>query len=323
MTAEQPFVGRAAAVVLAAALAVAAVLPGVQRTQTEIDVDEHVYRNTLRYMRDGLGYYPATERALIDKEGAPPRTLRAVRPPAEFLLLRWFPERSWRWLAGIAYFGIILGAFCLGRPYGRYGGAIAALIAFVYVIAGAHRLYLHPEFYGAPFFILSLLEFRRGRDAGAAASAAAATVFRELYWLALAVGLVLGKRKRPWIVATVVGGAVLCVHWLLATDILSPSGRQAPFGREPRWPLSEALGLVTPTSTAIGIVAGMLVLGASFVGMRKVLKQDRAAALLLPYTIVMVGLTLWSTRSYWTLTFGPAIAAFVPAAFTRKEPATR
>src|SRR5213593_1771219 len=104
-----------AGVALSVAIALVATISGLRTGYAKQDVDEAVYRNTLLSMRQGEGYYPAMRDALVLKENRPPRSVRAIRPPTTFLLLRWFPPASWRWIAGLAYVGVLLGAWRLGR----------------------------------------------------------------------------------------------------------------------------------------------------------------------------------------------------------------
>ena len=62
-----------------------------------------------------------------------------------------------------------------------------------------------------------------------------------------------------------------------------------------------------------------LVLG--FFGLAQRWREDAGARLLLPFAAVMVLLTVLVGREYWSLTFGPALACFVPAALAELRPA--
>src|SRR2546423_537877 len=136
---------RAASSVLAVALALVAVFAGLHTGNKVLDTDEDVYQRTLRSMRSGEGYYPAMRDALIVKEKARPSSVRAIRPPTLFLFLRWFPERSWRWLVGLIYLAVLLAIARLGEPYGRYGSIVATTAGGVWMIGASSYLYLHAE----------------------------------------------------------------------------------------------------------------------------------------------------------------------------------
>jgi hypothetical protein len=297
-------------VAAAIAIALVAVLAGVRTGDAEVDVDQAVYRDTLVQMRAGDGYYDAHRDALIAKEGAPPRSVRAIRPPTLFLALRWFPESSWRYLVGLAYLAILLAAWRLGEPYGRYGGVIAVVLAGLWVVTASSFLHLHAELWGAPLFLWGALEVRRGRDARAAGLVATATIVRELFGLGLLIGLVLRKQRAPWIAATLAVIALGVVHVLLAQDVLSPAGTQAALGNEPYTP-SLVLTILSPGDNLGSWIVGIPMLVAGIAGLMRARRSDPAAAILLPFCAVMIPAAVVATRAYWSLTWGPAIAAFV------------
>jgi len=60
----------------------------------------------------------------------------------------------------------------------------------------------------------------------------------------------------------------------------------------------------------------MLVFG--FVGLARNV-HDRAARILLPFAIIILPLGIIATRSYWNLTYGPSVSAFIAAAFVKGE----
>src|SRR5258708_4739127 len=167
---------RKAAAVLAIAFAVISVFSGLHKGNKILDTDEAVYQRTLREMRTGRGYYRAMSDALVVKEGARPNSVRAIRPPTEFLLLRWLPEKSWRWVVGIVYLAVLLGLARLGEPYGRYGCLIAVVAGGVWMIGASSYLYLHAELWGLPFFVAGLVAVRRDDAPSAAALIAAGTM---------------------------------------------------------------------------------------------------------------------------------------------------
>jgi hypothetical protein len=309
---------RLAAAVLITGLTLLAVLEGFRTGYRVIDLDEAVYRNTLVSMRAGEGYYQAMRDAVEVKEGGPPRSIRAIRPPTMFLFLRWFPEGSWRWLSGGVFFGILLATWHLGRPYGPFGGAMACALAALWVLAASSFLFLHAEVWGLPLFLAGILAFRRRNDPAAATLVAAATTVRELYGLGLVIGLLFARRRRPWIVAILVIAGLTALHALLARSGLTPTGREVPLGNEPIT-LSFILRALSPGSRPAAWPFGLIGLGCGIAGLVRRRVADPAARLLLPFVAIMAVATVAATRVYWALTWGPAIAAFVPAAFWRSS----
>ena len=146
----------ALAVVAVAVVAVAALVSGLRTGWSRVDVDERVYVQTLREMRAGASYYDAMRDALVTKEGAPPRSVRAIRPPTMFLLLRPFPEVAWRWLAGASIAVSLWLLWRLGRPYGPYGGVAAVVLGGLWLLGAAPLLFLHAELWGLPFALALL-----------------------------------------------------------------------------------------------------------------------------------------------------------------------
>ena len=170
---------------LAILLAVAATAEGVKEGNTLRDTDEIVFQTTLHDMQGGRGYYPSMRDALIVKEHQPPTEIRAIRPPTLFLLLRPLPERSWRLVVGLIYLVVLLGAWRLGRPFGRYGGTLAAIGGGIWLLAFANFLYLHAELWGLPFLIWGAVALRSDDgDVRAAVLLALAVCFRELFAIA-------------------------------------------------------------------------------------------------------------------------------------------
>ena len=308
---------RVVAVALVGFFAVLATLTGIRAGDSVADVDEVVYRQTLLEMRTGEGYYDAMRDALAAKEHAPPSQVRSIRPPTMFLVLRWFPEQSWRWLAGIAYLGILLAVWRLADVHIGWPVWLAVAVAGIWVKSYSHFLFLHPEIWGAPLFLAGLLAYRRGQDRRAAILMAAATVVRELFALGLVLGLLL-RRRRAWLVALLVVAALAAFHAILARQVLDTGGREAPFGDERRT-LAFLLHLVSPGrdsgSHVIGV--GGLVLG--LVGLARARRSDPAAAFALLFVVVMLALSVWSTRVYWSAVWAPPLVAFLPAVILRRE----
>ncbi len=299
-------------------VAVTAVLIGVKIGYRELDVDEAVYRETLVRMQSGQGYYPAMSGALVGKEGSPPRSIRAVRLPTLYVALRWIPPGAWRYVVGIAYLATLLIAFRLGSPYGRFGGPVAAVLAGLWVIAGARLLFLHAEVWAIPFLLGGALVLRGGRDRSAAALIAFATIIRELCGLGLIIGLFLRKRKSPWALALAGVGMFALIHVGLAGAVLSPTGYEAPLGNE-RLDLAFMLDALSPGEGAAAWIAGIPILAAGLVGLGRVRSSDASATFLLPFVVIMAIATVGATRVYWAMLFGPGLAAFVPAAVAARR----
>jgi len=299
-------------VVLVALLALALTLVGVKTGLTVQDEDEAVYVNTLRSMRSGEGYYPAIRDALVEKEGVAPSSVRAVRPPTMFLFLRWIPEQGWRWAAGGVYLATLLLVWTLARREGRWAGIAAVTVAFVWLAPASPYLFLHAELWGLPFFLAGLLNLRRGRDGWAAFFLTVATLTRELFGVSILLALIVRKRREWWyaLSAAVAGGFI---HALVAGQILSPIGRDAPL-HNVGIDASLVFQVLGPGTTAFSVVVGLGVLALAMPGLiRHAREGDPAAAVLLPFTFVLAAAGIVATRLYWSLTWGPAIAAFVPA----------
>ena len=301
------------AVVAAVCLAVVATALGVGTGYRTVDVDEVVYRNTVVAMREGQGYYPAMRDALVAKEGAPPSQIRSVRPPTLYLVLARFPERTWRYLVGAVYLAVLLLAWRLARPLHAYGGPIGVVSAGMWVLGAAPVLFLHTELWGLPFLLAAALALRNRRWALAALALAIAALLREIYVLPLLLGLAVAPRRRAWVGAVVVVAGLAFVHAGLASDILSPDGREAAFGKSglsPGYVLSALSPSDRPLGWLFGIAGGIL----GFLGLRRLWPDDAAARVILPFAAVMAPLTVLVGREYWGLAYGPAVACFAPAA---------
>jgi len=294
--------------------AIVAVALGLQTGYHLVDVDERVYRDTLLHMRAGQSYYPAMRDALVSDKRERPTAVRSLRPPTMFLLLRPLPPGSWRWVVGVVYLAVLLLAWRLGRSFGVLGGPMAVVLAGIWVFGFADYLFLHAEVWGLPFFMAGLVALRRGNDRLAAAFMAAATFMRELFGLGLVLGLVLRGRRRPWLLAI---GAVcvgLVIHTVLAQSALSAHGHDAAFGNEHRT-ARYLLGLVSPAGTSIAYVFGLLTLALGLWGAARVRSVLPDARLMVVYSVVMIGLSVYATRQYWTAVWAPALVSYAPAAF--------
>jgi hypothetical protein len=311
-----------AAVAVAFILAFAATLIGVRTGWHPADADEIVYRDTLVLMRHGDGFYDAQRQALIVKEHQPPTSVRAIRPPTIYLVLRWFPPSSWRWLVGLVYLADLMLVWRLARAHSPPAGLLAVAIAGVWVLGFATYLFLHAEVWGLPFFLAGLLALRRDKPWAAAALFLAAASIRELYVVGLLGGLVLavaargaGRRTRavPWVAALATGVALYAVHVALSLGVLSAHGYNARFGNEHRT-LSFLLRLVAPISSGAGELFGVAVTVLGIVGCVRLARRDRAAAVAVMGSVVLLVASVWATRVYWSACWALPMAAFAPAA---------
>jgi hypothetical protein len=310
---------RATTLIVAVAIAAIATASGIRTGKEVVDTDELVYQRTLRSMRNGEGYYRAMSDAVAAKEGSLPASPRAIRPPTLFLFLRWFPESSWRWIVGVVYLAILLAISRLGDPFGTYGGLIATVAGGVWVIGASAYLYLHAELWGLAFFVAGLVAARRRADGRASGLILAATAIRETYGLGLLVGALLAKRRKPWLIA-LAGAIVLGVlHAWLAGSVVSVSGHQVALGNEPRT-FHAILRYLSPGDRTAAFVLGIAMLVLGFVGCGRSVR-DPAARTLLPFAVVMLVGSVLATRTYWNLTYAPAVSAFIPAALSKRIPA--
>lgn len=300
---------------VAVLLAVAATLLGLRTGYGMVDVDEVVYRDTLVSMGQGEGYYPAMRDALVAKEGAPPTQVRSIRPPTTFLLLSRFPADSWRYLVGGVYLAVLLLARRLGRTLHTYGGPIAVVLAGMWMLGAAEFLFLHSELWGLPFLLAGALAVRNDRWALGAVAVGLAAVQREIFVLALLAGLVVSARRWIWVTVVVVVAGLGLLHVILATDVLADRGREAAFGKSGLG-IRYILSALSPSDQAFGWLIGIPGLVLGFWGLARTWEQDAGARMLLPFAAAMAPMTVFASREYWSLAFGPALACYVPAALT-------
>ena len=306
---------RLASIAMALLLALVAVLAGVRTGNKVLDTDEAVYQRTLREMRHGVGYYKAMSDALVVKEGARPTSVRAIRPPTMFVVLRWFPESSWRWIVGLVYLAVLLAMARLGESFGELGPMIAVVLGGIWMIGASSYLYLHAELWGLPFFLAGLVALRRGHEKAAAILMGVAGIVRELYVLAIVVALFLSKRRGIWLVAGASLAGLFGLHYWLAHAFLSRTGHEVSLGNEPIT-LHSVLRFLSPGDRPFAFALGIAMLALGFAGIARNIR-DRAARLVLPYAIVLLVAGIVATRSYWNLTYGPAVSTFVPGLFFR------
>jgi hypothetical protein len=300
---------------LVVGMAVVATAEGIREGNALVDADERVFQVTLHRMRAGDDYYHAMRDALVAKERRPPSEVRAIRPPTEFLFLRLFPVNWWRRVVGLVYLAVLLAAWRLGRPWGRYGGVLAVVGAGVWLFAFTDFLYLHAELWGLPFLMWGLVALRRDADWWAAAALLLATAVREPYALAFAVAFLIrrGWRRAPWLAAAGALAGLAVVHVHLARQVLAGHGHEAKFGNEAHT-LRFALRVVSPGTGGINFAFGvaMLVLGLGglVVAARR---RDPAAWVALPFVLFMVPAAEVATRIYWSAAWAVPAAAFAPA----------
>lgn len=290
-----------------------ALTAGLRTGWSEVDVDEAVFVETLHEMRRGASYYDAMRDALVTKEGAPPASLRAVRPPTTFLVLRPFPPSSWRWLASAVIACSLTLLWRLARPFGPHGGVVAVVVGGLWLVAAAPLLFLHAELWGLPLLLGAVLALHGGRAVAAAALLVAAVTFRELYVVFLLAALVVARPRLPFAGALAVVAALLGIHYALAADILSDAGHQVSMGNE-TLSFAFVLRVLSPGESTVGGVLGVAVLGGAAWGLATRWPTDVAARVVAPAALALAVGAVVATRTYWALTFAPVAAAYVPAA---------
>lgn len=273
------------------------------------DVDRPVFEQTLRDMQDGEGYYEAFADALVVKEGARPSQLRSLRLPTMYLLLWPVPEGLWRWVAGIPVLATLLLVGALAAPVGERAATAAVCTAAVWLLPSAAELYLHAELWGAPLLLGAALLRRRRRSWGSAALAAGAVAIRELFALGLGAGLLLDRKRWPWVGACAAAGVLAVVHVVLGSDVLDPAGTETGLDlREP------PLDYLAPGRLGAGGLLGAVLVIAGVAGCWRRRRVDDAAPFLLLAAAPLVVAGIVAGRSYWSLTWSSALAAFAPAA---------
>jgi len=319
----------AAAVILAVGLALTATVLGVRTGWHPADADEIVYRDTLVLMRRGEGVYQAQRDALIVKEHAPPTSVRAIRPPTLFLVLRWFPPSSWRWLVGLVYLADLLLVWRLARIHGPPVAVASVALAGLWLLGFCFYLFLHAEVWGMPLFLGGMLALRRDRAWVAAALFLAAACVRELYVTGLLCGAVLAclpllarmpwrsvvARLKPWLTALTAAAGLYAVHVVLAERVLSAHGYNARFGNEHRT-TAFVLRLVAPFTSGVGEFLGILTIVAGVLGAASIARRDPAAVVAATSGVAILGASVWATRVYWSAAWALPLAVFAPVGLT-------
>lgn len=297
------------------------------------DIDQVVYEDTLHRMQDGQGYYEATRASLIEKDGLPPTQVRSYRTPIVLGLLRYIPEQSWRYVAGLFFAATIGLCAALAHPFGRHAASVAAVLVGFWTIGYAPLLYLHAEIWALPLALGALLLVRRAAPRVSPAALAlltTATLIRELFGLLLLLVVVQGlvsrkglitKRLFSWpelwprlaAVAALLGGMAL--HAAAAAPYLAEVGYEPPFGNEGMKPayLASAIGPGTPP---LGLLIGLLGIAFGTIGFIRLRHTDPVARAVGIHSLVLLVLTLTIGRVYWSYVSGPLFAAFVPAGFS-------
>jgi len=322
------------AVALAMLLAVIVTISGARTGYRSADADELVYRQTLLAMRSGEGVYPAQRDALIRKEHHPPTSVRAIRPPVEYLALRLFPPGSWRWLVGVVYLVDLLLSWRLARIFGGPAGAAGVVLAGVWLIGFSPYLFLHAEVWGLPFFLGSLINIRHHRTGLAVTLLVLAASIRELYAVGLLVGLMTAsaplcfsagrvpareafRRSIPWVAGIAVVSALFGLHALLAAPVLARHGYEARLGNEERsW--SFVFRELAPWVSTSGEAFGAIVTLLGVWGAVRVARRDPAALVGGATAVVLLGAAQWATRVYWSAAWAIPISVFAPAVFSRR-----
>lgn len=304
-------------VVVGVAIVVALTFVGLLRAgrETQRDVDEVLHADTLRAMRDGAGYYDAMDDALVAKQGVGASSIPTVRPPAAFVVLRFVPDDRLEAAGALVLLASGVLTVLLAREGPRWAPVAAGALAGLWIVHFAPHLYLHSEVWAAPFVLGAMLAVRARRIPVAALLLVAAALIREFSVIALLTGAVVtwsDRRSRPWWVGAVaVTSAYYVGHVVAASRIVSPDGEHPGYGIAS---VSDALFAVSPGSTLLAWSVGLLTLVAGGWGLvRGWMGHDLAARLAAPSVVVLLPLSVWSGRNYWTASWAFILVAFVPA----------
>lgn len=302
------------AVVAAAIVAVKTLAPVLHAT------DQMIFRDALVNMRGGRSYYPAMRDALAGNDAAATQ-VRSFRLPTEFLLLRWFPPATHRWLAAAAV--LLAVALCWRLARDAHPAVQAAVLvgASLWLSTLLDAVYLYAEIWAVPAFLLGLLAIRRERWVLAALALTLATCTRELYLPALLAATVVAPRghRRPFLLGSGVVAAVAAVHYALASGQLVPDGNEAPFSRLGS-PTTIIETLLAPRATLGVLVPVGLMTVLDAIGITRTCRRDRAALVAGISTVTLVVATIFGGRVYWPLMYGASVVAFAGGAFVPDAP---
>jgi hypothetical protein len=297
--------------VLGIAAVVLTVLVTIRRPPGISDVDEMVYRSTLRGMRAGTGYYDAFRAALVHKDGYPPTQIRSVRPPFLYLVLWVLPDGALRWAVAVPAAAAVTAANDLGRRLNPRGGPVATSLVGMWTIGAGPYLYLHAELWGVAVLLCALAMLQRDRHGAAAGLAAAACLSRELFLPAFVVGFVLFRHRTAWRIAGAAVTASYVLHVVLVQRVLANSGYEPPL----HIGLGQLLAAWSPGDQPVGFAIGLCGLVFGLAGLRHALRRrhepiDRIAGV--QVAALFVATTAFG-RTYWGLTFGPLLAVWTSA----------
>jgi hypothetical protein len=214
---------------------------------------------------------------------------------------------------GLVYLAVLLAMARLGEPFGSLGPMIAVALGGIWMIGASSYLYLHAELWGLPFFLAGLVALRKGNERAAAILMGVACIVRELYVVGVVIALVLSKKRRIWLLALASLALLFGLHVWLSHAFLSRTGHEVALGNEPIT-FHSVLRFLSPGDKPLAFAIGIAMLVLGLAGIVRNLR-DRAAQLVLPYAIVLSIAGVIATRSYWNLTYGPAVASFVPGLF--------
>lgn len=309
----------AAALLLAVVFLALALLVGFRAASSDTwDVDERVYYETVERMREGEGPYPAVREALIEKEGAAPSNARAYRPPTLWYVQALVPVGLLRWAVALPFGVMLWAAWRIGRPHGPWGGTVSVGFVGFWILGASPLLYLHHEVWGAALLMAGLAVVDQ-RPRLAAVLLGAATAVRELFASAFAVGLVLHRRSRTWwsVAAALAVGAA--VHLVVASRYLDPDGIQPPLAWD-GWHLAS----ISPSDSVLGGAVGIIGTVLGFAGAAVVARRrSDSGRIALVHGALGLVVTVAVGRTYWGLAWGPAIAAFAPAALAARPARNR
>ena len=288
------------ALVGAAAFLVAKTVGPVQHV-----IDEGVYTSTLARMRSGMGYYPAM-RMSLDHFGVTASQVRSIRPASLYVVLRYLPPSTYRWLAA-AVSAISVGlAWRLVRETSRWVQAVVILGVAGWTGAMLQASYLFTETWTLPLLLRALLAVKRDRWTAAAALVCIAALTRELCAPALLAGLLVAPtdRRRPWFAATGISVAMGAVHYWLASHQLAAHGHEAGFSAGSNLGFTLRF-MLSPTHYVLPGILMTLLTAAGIVGLFRGQRVDGAARFAFLVWLMLAMATLYAGRQYWPILFSP------------------
>ena len=295
-------------------------------------IDHALFTMTVDEMRDGAGYYEATEDAFAIVYG-PERaelteTVRGFRPPTLFLIWRLLPNDRAIWLAyvlvatlagvlsaGLARFpplGILVSIYLLGLGMLNTGG-------------GWMAQFTTTELWAVPVMLGAILAVRRERWWLAASLGLLAVMVRETAAPLLVVGAALALvgrlPKRPWLTSLATAAGLYGLHAILASEFIDPGVATAlPSRAEIPGSLLRIVGMGLPAGLVVGLILWVLAI-------IRVFRREQHPLLTSAYLwLPLIGLVL--ERHYWgimvvpfTLIWGIEEGADVVARLIRRKQA--